>query len=418
MDAVSALRKKVADKDSDLSEEIANLLEKLYITEIQKQLDMGRYKAAKKTPTVLDATLLNEGLVSQLEPTKATDVWTQLQCIANFKSCIQQAAKEGETALEEFDKDDDMAMCFVCAASNLRSAVFGIEPLQSLYAAKGIAGNIIPAIATTNAICAGLQILQCFHILQAQLLLEEAGKSPTEDLRLKEGCSYINCLRNKTRNGLYLTASKLEDPRDACYVCRSAIIPLSLNVHEWTLERLLQKVVKGKLGFEAPTILINGDFVWEEGEGADEDEFKPNLQKVLSKLPCGGIQNGTVIELDDATQDLTIQVTVTHRAEWDEEEKKEEYPFIVGGAPPKAKAESATPKPPPVAAAAPITTTKPATSNDDAIVLVIDDDDDNGKHANEDMDTKPSAKRSAGDDAQQPPSKKMRMEEVETIEID
>lgn len=33
-------------------------------------------------------------------------------------------------------------------------------PVQSLYEAKGTAGNIIPAIATTNAIVAGLQVSQ------------------------------------------------------------------------------------------------------------------------------------------------------------------------------------------------------------------------------------------------------------------
>ncbi len=48
-------------------------------------------------------------------------------------------------------------MRFVAAAANMRSAVFSI-PLLSLFDAKGIAGNIIPAIATTNAVVAGLQV--------------------------------------------------------------------------------------------------------------------------------------------------------------------------------------------------------------------------------------------------------------------
>ena len=59
-----------------------------------------------------------------------------------------------ERVYTRFDKDDALAMLFVSAAANLRSSVFGIE-LQSLYACKGIAGNIIPAIATTTAMATG-----------------------------------------------------------------------------------------------------------------------------------------------------------------------------------------------------------------------------------------------------------------------
>ena len=34
----------------------------------------------------------------------------------------------------------------------------GLSPLQSKFEVKSIAGNIVPAIATTNAIVAGLQV--------------------------------------------------------------------------------------------------------------------------------------------------------------------------------------------------------------------------------------------------------------------
>jgi ubiquitin-like 1-activating enzyme E1 B len=57
----------------------------------------------------------------------------------------------------QFSKDDPLGLNFVTAATNLRAAVFSI-PLQSLFDVKSIAGNIIPAIATTNAIVAGLQV--------------------------------------------------------------------------------------------------------------------------------------------------------------------------------------------------------------------------------------------------------------------
>lgn len=63
-----------------------------------------------------------------------------------------------------FDKDDDLAVEIVTAASNLRAACYGI-PAQSLFAAKGMAGNIIHAIATTNAIISGLIVTEACKIL-------------------------------------------------------------------------------------------------------------------------------------------------------------------------------------------------------------------------------------------------------------
>lgn len=63
-----------------------------------------------------------------------------------------------------FDKDDQLAVEFVTAAANLRAHSFGI-PSQSLFEAKGMAGNIIHAIATTNAIIAGLIVLEALKLL-------------------------------------------------------------------------------------------------------------------------------------------------------------------------------------------------------------------------------------------------------------
>ncbi len=63
-----------------------------------------------------------------------------------------------------FDKDDDLAVEIVTAASNLRAACYGIPP-QSIFTAKGMAGNIIHAIATTNAITSGLIVTEACKIL-------------------------------------------------------------------------------------------------------------------------------------------------------------------------------------------------------------------------------------------------------------
>ena len=64
-----------------------------------------------------------------------------------------------------FDKDDQLAVEFVTAAANIRAESFGI-PMHSLFESKGIAGNIVHAVATTNAIIAGLIVIEAIKVLQ------------------------------------------------------------------------------------------------------------------------------------------------------------------------------------------------------------------------------------------------------------
>ena len=424
---------KDSDND-DVTKAVRDTLNDLYSTEIQKQLDMGRYKAAKKTPTCLKSSVLDAGMASSARPpSSTTEIWSPEESVAALVACLRQAREmPNNELLEEFDKDDELAMRFVTAASNLRSSVFGIEPLQSLYSAKGIAGNIIPAIATTNAICAGLQILQAFAILKQQIQRkkEKDFDMGRLNLNLSSSCYYVNCIRNRTRNGLYLTASPLEKPNPNCFVCRNAIIPLALNVEEWNLRDFLAKIVKGRLGFEEPTLMLQGDFIWEEGDGA-EAEFEANLPKTLSGLPCGGIRHGTVLEIDDNSQDLSIQVAVTHQDVWEGDEVPD-FPFTIGAMPPAAKKTTTNEEPTKGEAAASAERATTATGeasaqqvddDDDDVVMIIDDDDDEG------TDSKPSVKRpiedSDSDDADRP-TKKARLEElsndatddVEVIEIE
>jgi ubiquitin-like 1-activating enzyme E1 B len=66
-----------------------------------------------------------------------------------------------------FDKDDEDTLDFVTASANLRSIIFGIET-KPRFEVKHMAGNIIPAIATTNAIVAGLCVLQSFKVLNGE----------------------------------------------------------------------------------------------------------------------------------------------------------------------------------------------------------------------------------------------------------
>lgn len=54
-----------------------------------------------------------------------------------------------------FEKDDDNIIHFISSAANLRMYCFNIER-QSFNEIKNMAGNIVPAIASTNSIVSGI----------------------------------------------------------------------------------------------------------------------------------------------------------------------------------------------------------------------------------------------------------------------
>jgi ubiquitin-activating enzyme E1 len=84
----------------------------------------------------------------------------------------------------EFEKDDDANghIDFITIASNIRASNYKI-PHADKHKTKGIAGKIIPAIATTTSIVAGLVILEMFKLLHNHSKIEQY-RSTTLNLAL------------------------------------------------------------------------------------------------------------------------------------------------------------------------------------------------------------------------------------------
>jgi ubiquitin-like 1-activating enzyme E1 B len=112
------------------------------------------------------------------EPLDDQRAWSLEESFVVFLSSLHRLSKRmvemkksrsggGSEPTIEFDKDDDDTLDFVAASSNIRSTLFGIDR-KSRFDIKQMAGNIIPAIATTNAITAGLCVLEAFRVLRGE----------------------------------------------------------------------------------------------------------------------------------------------------------------------------------------------------------------------------------------------------------
>jgi maleate cis-trans isomerase len=68
--------------------------------------------------------------------------------------------------VQEFEKDDDknFHVDFIHSCANVRSLNYGLQPMDWITV-KIKAGRIIPALATTTSVIAGLQTLELVKLL-------------------------------------------------------------------------------------------------------------------------------------------------------------------------------------------------------------------------------------------------------------
>lgn len=319
-------------------QKVGEVFSKIYYAEIKKQLSMNRYKAVHTIPVPIDPSLINTvcasfSSTSITPPTRRptyrpTDILSPSDCIAELCSCLHDARSlfhsshsSSSCADLTFNKDDALSMRFVTAASNLRCRVFSITP-QSYYDAKGIAGNIIPAIATTNAIVAGLQVLQAINIL-------EYGPGHAKTIN-----RYIYCNRHANRKGEIIVPTIISDANPKCHVCQKGMVSVMLDTEKWTFGQFLKRIVKDELGFVNPSVSIRESLVYEEGEGMENSLshiYRVNLGKTMENLPAGGAKNGTVLTVDDFVQDLDVDICICHKCNWEDQEGKkvDEWKFNI-----------------------------------------------------------------------------------------
>nr|XP_020460068.1 SUMO-activating enzyme subunit 2 [Monopterus albus] len=336
----AAARASASEKDGDIKRvstkewarstgyDPVKLFNKLFKDDIMYLLAMDKLWKKRKAPTPLDWQQLENSVCPQeeaagpgLKDQQVLGVWGYCQLFQHSVEKLRsQLQEKGENAELVWDKDDPPAMDFVTAAANLRMHIFSMN-MKSRFDVKSMAGNIIPAIATTNAIIAGLIVLEGLKILSGEL----------------ESCCTIFLNKCPNLRKKLLVPCVLDPPSTSCYVCASKPeVTVKLNVHKTTVLSLQDRILKERFGMVAPDVQI------EDGKGtilisSEEGETEANNSKFLADF---GIRNGSRLQADDFLQDYTLLISVIHIEELERDVEFE----VVGEAPDKAPLPQSNPE--------------------------------------------------------------------------
>jgi ubiquitin-like 1-activating enzyme E1 B len=192
-----------------------------------------------------------------------------------------------------FDKDDDLAMHFISAVSNLRAEIYHI-PMESEFNVKAIAGNIVPAIATTNAIISGTAVLEAIKILEGRL----------KDCRMTFCGPVAKSFRRKPT---ILYPSEAVGPNPKCYICNSSMnqLEIKLDTNITTLGYFVKEILQNQLSLAEPC--VDGP----KG-GIYDHEVHQGHAKLQKPLKDVGITAEACLTVMDTLQDLEFEVTIHH----------------------------------------------------------------------------------------------------------
>ncbi len=239
--------------------------------------------------------------------------------------CDERTSELGELS---FDKDDEHAMDVVATASNLRMHAYEI-PMPSEFDVKGIAGNIVHAIATTNAIAAGLIVVEATKVLTASSISEAA--------RIVRN-SWIRQVAP-----LVVAPTTPEAPSEGCF-CSKPVASVRADMTRASLLGLFRAVQKtlgvDEVMFDVLTdsgkyLGLQDDYPEVDSDDDDDDDEKENDRNDDGKAgdaaagaststkkrsllaqplctPAIGLRDGAVVTAKDSESDASVTLRITH----------------------------------------------------------------------------------------------------------
>jgi ubiquitin-like 1-activating enzyme E1 B len=286
------------------------LFQKLFNDDIKYLLSMDKLWAKRRPPTPLDWDCLPDTTNETVVDSNLADqkVWSVAECVNFLQKAItdlKQELKGRDDGELVWDKDTPAHLDFVTACANIRMYIFNIQQ-KSRFEVKSMAGNIIPAIATTNAVIAGCIVMEAIKILNCQF----------------DKCRTVYLRQQPNPRKKILVTEQLEPPNPKCYVCaEKPEVNVMLNVETTTIKFMEEKILKGALNMVAPDVEV-------EGKGvilisSEEGETEANNEKFLKDF---GLKDGSILTCDDFLQNYQLKMILFHADKMEDGQE-----FIVTG---------------------------------------------------------------------------------------
>ncbi|KZZ98502.1 Molybdenum cofactor biosynthesis, MoeB [Moelleriella libera RCEF 2490] len=283
------------------------LFDKIFHTDIERLKSVDdMWKSRQRPESLKYETVFTQAteVVASRDEILANDqrVWSLEENLVVFKDSLGRLSHRmlelknaknttGTEPIITFDKDDVDTLDFVASSANIRSTIFGIDR-KSRFEIKEMAGNIIPAIATTNAIVAGLCVLEAFKVLKGDYnQAKEVFLTPFGAARL-------------------LAPDTSRAPNLECPVCGVFNASIKVDLARATLNDVVENIIRKKLGYGDKEFVLNN----EVGIVYDADETD-NLSKKLSDLRIRGGSFLTVIDEDDEEPLINVVLDVEESTE-------------------------------------------------------------------------------------------------------
>ncbi|KAI0306350.1 hypothetical protein B0F90DRAFT_1689200 [Multifurca ochricompacta] len=221
-------------------------------------------------------------------------------CI-EWASVLEWPRVKGETKI---DTDDPEHIKWLCDAARARAEEFKIEGV-TWSLTQGVVKNIIPAIASTNAIIAGMLyhlVNSCIHCSLASCC-NEAFKIATSS------AAYLNNYFMVIGTESVYSYTFEHEKRADCPVCGGESLDISIP-GSWTVERLIEMLVeKQDIQIKKPSLSTTKKHIYFQAPPQLEAATRPNLEKKVSELvPDGGDVTVTATTLPFS---LSLRITYT-----------------------------------------------------------------------------------------------------------